>query len=118
MPWLAETGAQRGQIGGVERAGVGVGEQAGLLEHEAAHGGEVVHRRGVALRGQPFPGHGVALLGLLAQGEEGLVAAGGLPGLGDGQHLLGEEVGGGDAGPAPWRRCSSRSGPGTAWSRG
>ena len=90
--------AQRGQLGGVQRAGVGVGEQAGLLDDEAAHGGEVVHRRGVALRGQPFPGHGVAVLGPLAQGEEGLVAAGGLPGLGDGQHLLGEEVGGGDAG--------------------
>ena len=46
--------AQRGQLVGVERAGVGVGEQAGLLQDEAAHGGEVVHRRGVALRGQPL----------------------------------------------------------------
>ena len=90
--------AERGQLGGVERAGVGVGEQAGLLHHEAAHGGEVVHRRGVALRGQPLRRHRVAQLGPLAQGEEGLVAAGRLPGLGDGQHLLGEEVGRGDAG--------------------
>ena len=90
--------AQHGQLRDVERAGVGVGEQAGLLHDEAAHGGEVVHRRGVPLRGQPFFGDGVALLGLLTQGEEGLVAAGGLSGLGDGQHLLGEEVGGGDPG--------------------
>ncbi len=98
MPWLADTGRSEARSVRVERAGVGVGEQAGLLQDEAAHGGEVVHRRGVALCRQPVPGHGVALLGLLAQGEEGLVAARGLPGLGDGQHLLGEQVGGGDAG--------------------
>ncbi len=84
--------AQRGQLAGIERAGVGVGEQAGLLQHEAAHGGEVVHRRGVALRGQPLRRHRVAQLGPLAQGEEGLVAAGGPAGLGDGQHLLGQQV--------------------------
>ena len=47
--------AQRGQLAGVERAGVGVGEQAGLLQDEAAHGGEVVHRRGVALRRPATP---------------------------------------------------------------
>ena len=98
MPWLAETGRSAASSVGVERAGVGVGEQAGLLQDEAAHGDEVFHRRGVAVRGQPFLCHGVALLGLLAQGEEGLVAACRLPGLGDGQDLLGQEVGGGDTG--------------------
>ena len=90
--------AQRGQLAGIERTGVGVGEQAGLLQDEAAHGGEVVHRRGVALSGQPLGRHGIAQLGPLAQGEEGLVAAGRLPGLGDGEHLFGQEVRGGDAG--------------------
>ena len=90
--------AQRGQLGGVERAGVGVGEQAGLLDDEAAHGGQVVDRRGIALLGQPLRRHRVAQLGPLAQSEQGLVAAGRLTGLGDGQYLLGEEIGRGDTG--------------------
>ena len=76
IPWLAETARQAGQLVGEERAGVGVGEQAGLLHDETAHGGEVVHRRRVALRGQPVACHRVAQLGPLAQGEERLVAPG------------------------------------------
>ena len=91
-------GPQGGELGGVERPGVGVGKQAGLLQDEATHRREVVHRRGVALAGQPLRRDGVAQLGPLAEGEEGLVAARRLAGLGDGQHLLGQEVGRGDAG--------------------
>ncbi len=106
------------QLVGRQRAGVGVGEEAGLLDHQAAHGGEIVDRRCVPMRRQPVPGHRVALLGLFAEGEERLVAPGRLPGLGDRQDLVGRQVGGGQAGPAPWRRCSSHSGRGTAWSAG
>ena len=53
IPWLAETVAQAGQLVGEERAGVGVGEQAGLLHDEPAHRGEIVDRRRVAVRRQP-----------------------------------------------------------------
>ena len=79
MPWLAATGRSVASSPASSAPGVGVGEEAGLLQDEAAHGGEVVHRRGVALRGQPLRRHGVAQLGPLAQGEEGLVAPGRLP---------------------------------------
>ena len=65
--WAAEVGAQRlehhplagghraqrGQLVRVEGAGVGVGEQAGLVEHEPAHGGQVVDGGVVAVLGQP-----------------------------------------------------------------
>ena len=47
--------AQRRQLGGVQGAGVGVGEQAGLLQDEAAHRGEVVDRRGVPVRRPATP---------------------------------------------------------------
>ena len=67
---------RRASSSGVQRAGVGVGEQAGLVEHEAAHGGEVVDGGAVAVVGEPLGGGRVALLGPLAEGEQRLVAAG------------------------------------------
>src|SRR3546814_987037 len=73
--------------------GVRVGEQAGLVEHQLAHRGEVLDRRGVAVLGQPLGGDRVAVLRALAEGEEGFVAAGLGAGPGDGQHLLRAEVG-------------------------
>ena len=81
-----------------QRSGVGVGEQAGLLDHQPAHGRQIVDRRRVPVRRQPVPGHRVTLLGLLAQGEEGLVATGRLPGPGDREDLLGRQVGRGQPG--------------------
>ena len=49
-PLAGRDGSQRGELVGVERAGVGVGQQAGLVEHELRHRGEVVDRRVVAVR--------------------------------------------------------------------
>ena len=92
-PLRRRHGAQQGQLVGREGTGVGVGEQAGLVQHQAAHGGEVLHRRGVAVPGQPLGRHRVAVLGLLAQGEQRLVAAPAGTGTGDGQHLLRGQVG-------------------------
>ena len=59
-----------------ERAGVGVGEQAGLGDDQLAHRDEVVDRRRVAVLREPGPGLRVAGLGRLAEGEQHLVASG------------------------------------------
>ena len=77
----------------VEGAGVGVGEQPGLVEHEPRHGGEVVDGAAVAVLVEPLAGDRVAVLGCLAEGEEGLVAAGRGAGAGDGEDLLGLRYG-------------------------
>ncbi len=90
--------AQPGQLVREERAGVGVGEQARLLHHEAAHVGEILDRRRVSLRLEPLARRRVAQLGALAQGEERLVAPGLASGAGDGEDLLGGEVRRGEAG--------------------
>ena len=118
MPWLAETSRRRSEVVAVEGPGVGVGEQSGLLDDGPAGGHQVVDGGGVAVVVQPLPGGGVAVLGTLAQGEQGLVAAGGPAGPGDVEDLVEREVGRRRPGPGPWRRCSSRSGRGTAWSGG
>ena len=76
--------AQPGQLVGEERAGVGVGEQARLLDDEAAHVGEILDRRRVPLRLEPLAGRRVAQFGALAQGEERLVA----PGLASGAAMV------------------------------
>jgi hypothetical protein len=52
-----------------------VGEQPGLVDHQLAHGGEVVDGGGVAVLGEPLGGDGVPLLGPLAEGEQRLVAS-------------------------------------------
>ena len=117
-PLAGRDGPQPGQVVGSEGAGVGVGEQARLVADQRAHGHQVVDGRGVAVVVEPGARRRVALLGGLAQGEERLVAAGGGPGAGDGQHLVGGQVRGRPGGPAAWRRCSSRTGRGTAWVRG
>ena len=98
IPCDGATGPQGGQLVGVQGAGVGVGEQAGLVQHQAAHGDEVVDGRRVAVLVQPLACGGVALLGPLAEGEEGLVAARLGAGPGDGEHLVGRQVGGLDPG--------------------
>ena len=75
----------------VEGTGVGVRQEAGLLEDEGCHGGEVVDGGGVPVPLQPLAGDGVAVLRCLTEGEEGLVAAvvGAVPG--DLEHLLWSE---------------------------
>ena len=91
-------GPQGGELLGEEGAGVGVGEEAGLLQYESAHVDEVVDSGGETVVLQPCLRQRVAQLGALAQGEERLVATGFLAGAGDAQDLLGGEVGGGEAG--------------------
>ena len=83
IPWLAVTGRSVASSRDVERPGVGVRQQTGLLDHEAAHRGEVVDRRARSpCAASQSRRDGVAQLGPLAEREEGLVAAGAAPGLG------------------------------------
>ncbi len=97
--------AERSQLGGREGASVGVREEPGLLEHRPACRDQIVDRRPVAVFGEPGGGERVPGLGCLAEGEQGLVAAGVPSGPGDGQHLLDGEVGG----PEPRRRFGERA---------
>ena len=84
---------QPGQLARRQRPRVGVGQQACLRQHQPAHGHQVVDRRLVAGGVEPVPGHRVAVLGGLAQGEQGFEAAGGRARPGDGQHLVGRQEG-------------------------
>src|SRR6266511_3386143 len=84
--------AERPQLLGEQGAGVGVGQQPGLGQHQPARLRQVLHGRGVAEAGERLAGHGVALLGPLPEGEQRLVAAGRRPRPRDLQHLLGREV--------------------------
>ena len=77
-PLAGRDGAQRGPgRRSIEGAGVGVGEQPGLVEHERGHRRQVLDRRRVAVLVEPRPGHRVAVLRALAEREQRLVAAGG-----------------------------------------
>jgi hypothetical protein len=64
--------AQGGQLGREQSAGVGVGQQAGLLQDQPARAGQVLHGRGVAEGGQGLASHRVPLLGPLPEGEQRL----------------------------------------------
>ena len=71
-----------------QHARVQVREQAGLLEHADGHGPDVGQRVVVAVRVQPVPGLGPPVLRLVAQREQGFLAAEGGPLAGDGQDLI------------------------------
>ncbi len=74
-------------------AGIGVRQQAGLAQHEAAHGREILDRGLVAERRQRLTRRGVAQLGLIAQGEQRLGAARRGAGAGNGEDLVRREIG-------------------------
>ncbi len=91
-------GAQRRELLRMERSGVGVGEQPGLVEDELGHGHEVVDGGAVGAVGQPLRGRRVPQLGSLAEREQRLMASrrGAVPS--DGEDLLGRQVRGFEAG--------------------
>ncbi len=74
--------------------GVQMRQEAGLAQHQFRHRGKIGEGRLVAEMRQRLARRGVAQLGLVAQGEERLMAAGARPGTGDRQHLIGVEVSG------------------------
>ena len=85
--------AQAREVGRVHQAGIEVRQQAGLLEDQRAHRREIVERRGIAHRRQRLGGGLPLQLGLVAQGEQRLGAAGRLARARDLEHLLGREIG-------------------------
>ena len=81
--------AQLRELAAAEDAGVGVGQEAGLLEH---HRGTWRPDRTGWTRGRSAAAPPVALearLGAVAEGEQGLLAAQLAAGLGDREHLVG-----------------------------
>ena len=97
------------QLVRVQGTGVGVGEQAGLVEHQLAHRRQVVDRRRVPVRLEPLRGRRIAQLGPLAQGEQRLVAAGvgAAPGRWPGPARASGTAT--RAGPVAGRTCSTRT---------
>ena len=85
--------AQRGDLLARHDAGIGVRQQAGLAQHQAAHRGQILDRGSVAERGQRIARRGVAQLRLVTQGEQRLGAARRLARAGDGEDLIGRQVG-------------------------
>ena len=67
-------------------------QQPGLARAPGGHVGDVVQRAVVAVLGEPDPGDLPAVLGPVAQGEEGLLAAHRRALAGDAEHLLGFQV--------------------------
>ena len=84
--------SQAGELVGRQGAGIGVGEEPRLLHDRPAGVDQVVDGRGVAVLGEPATSSRVAILGSLAQGEEGLVAPGVTAGSGDAEDVLDGQV--------------------------
>ena len=81
--------AQAGDVLARHHAGIDVRQQAGLVEHQLAHRGQIVDRRGVAQRGERIARRRVAQLGLVAEREQRFVCSRrGCAGAGDLQHLV------------------------------
>ena len=84
---------QQLEVGGGEHARVEVRQERGLLEHGARRLGEVLDRRAEAERRELLARRPVAQLGLVAEREERLAAAGALAGARDLEHLVDGQVG-------------------------
>ena len=84
--------AQHGEFVSVQRAGVRMGQQPRLVEHELRHVVQVVHGGVVSVRAQPVARNLVSQLGTFAEREERLVATVRRALLCDCDHLLGREV--------------------------
>ena len=86
--------AQAFDIVGRHHAGIEMRQEPGLLEHQRCHGGEVVQRGGVAELVEGAARCGVTQFRLVAEGEQGFVAAGALSRARDREHVIGGEIGG------------------------
>ena len=86
--------AQAAQPRFIHHAGIEVRQQAGLLEHQPRAFFEIIERGGVAERGERVARGGVAALGLIAEREQGFLAAGRGTGPRDRQHLVAGKIGG------------------------
>ena len=88
----AHAGRDRGQARDplrAEQAGIGMRQQAGLAQHQFAHGFEIVQRGLVAEMPQGLAHLGKEQFGLVAQAEESLGAAEFFSGAGDREDFVG-----------------------------
>ena len=92
IPCDAATGRSRASSADDRAPALAWGRSPVSASTNPAHGHQVVDGGPVAGGVEPVPRHRVAVLGLLAQGEQGLVTAGGGAVPGDGQNLLGRQV--------------------------
>ena len=97
--------AQRRELVRGHGPGVGVGQQARGVQHEARHGGHIVDSALIAVTVEPVAGHRVSQLGALAQSEQRFVASVAGPDPGDVEHLVRGQVGGFE----PGRRLRERA---------
>ena len=84
--------SQSREIVAIECAGIGVGQQTGLVENESSHGHEVVDGRCVAVGIEPVAGDGVALFRCLTESEQRFVAPRLRSAFGDRENFVGREV--------------------------
>src|SRR6266478_2428570 len=90
---------QASEGGNVHDTRIGMWEQAGFIQDEFAHGGEIVERARETLSAEEFAGFGENLFGLIAEAEEGFLAASLAASLGKGKNFIrGHEVSAGLAG--------------------
>jgi hypothetical protein len=85
--------AQPFDVGAAHHARIEMRQQAGFLQYQRGHLGEVGERRVMAEPRQRLARRAVAQFGLVAQREQRLLAAGLGAGLGDRQHLVAVEIG-------------------------
>ena len=84
-----------------------MGQQSGRLVHPLRDLGEIRDGRLVTQRGERLARDPVAALRLVAEREQGFVAAGPGAGLGDGNGLVDGEIWRAEVSEAPGRTCSS-----------
>ena len=106
-PLARADSAQPFELRLVQRAGICMGEQPGLVEHQLAHRGQVVDRRRVAVLVEPRPRDRIPVLRPLAEREQRLMTSGRRATPRDAQDLLGREVRRGQ----PGRRLRERAVP-------
>ena len=92
MPWLAETSRRASDLLARHDPGVHVRQQRRFLQHQRAHLAQIADGRLVPEFGQRLTRRAVAQFRLVAEGEQGLGAAGGFAGAGDGQDFVGRQI--------------------------
>jgi hypothetical protein len=89
MPIEGATFAQAAEFFVGHDAGIEVRQQPGFAAYQFGHRAQVIERGGKAQRGQGIAGGAITQLGLVAEREQRLMAAGRLTSAGDVKHLFG-----------------------------
>ena len=115
MPMLTLTSRSAAQIALAHEPGVGVGEEAGLLDHRDARGAKVAERGAMAVTLQEIAVLGEDGFRAVAEREERFFGAELLAALAERKHLVELQGAGARLRRDRGGTCSSRSSRGTAW---